>query len=224
MFKVFLKDNDSTVASKDIRGFICKIGRSPLSDIIIEEPYISSEHLIIILVFGQIFLIDKSLNGVLVNERKIEKNVPVYVKCSDKISVGKYSVIIENVNSDVESRTLICFESILGGLDTQKVIRIENREGFVKSISDSSFDLSYFIKKYRFEDVYQDELLRIIQLRSKKDSLFLLFLSNSIYYKQNFSFNNKKISGLKILDYLIISLLVAVFFISISLIIYLSLR
>lgn len=66
---------------------LIKIGRSPLSDIVINNDYISANHATLLLMDnGDIFLTDcGSKLGTFVNDRRIQPNVEVPVKKGDKI-------------------------------------------------------------------------------------------------------------------------------------------
>lgn len=66
---------------------LIKIGRSPLSDIVINNEYVSANHATLLLMDnGDIFLTDcGSKQGTFVNDRRIQPNVEVPVKKGDKI-------------------------------------------------------------------------------------------------------------------------------------------
>ncbi|MGB9600775.1 MAG: FHA domain-containing protein [Myxococcota bacterium] len=223
MFTVNLKRDEQIVASRDIRGYICKIGRSPVCNIVLDESYISSEHLVIIVIFGQIFLIDRSLNGVFVNEQKIKRNTPIFLKADDEVRLGPYSITIENFSDNLESRTVLYFENLRDGIDIQNIMVVSNSNGFLQTMTDAEFDLPYFQKKYLFEDFYRDELLRALLLKSRKDQIFLIFFSNSIYYNQDFSHGDNKGIRFGVVDYIIFFLLAIIFLLLGSLIIYILL-
>lgn len=81
----------------NIQKNICLIGRSPQSDIVIANESISRKHCQIEIKNGEIYVTDLgSSNGVLINNEKIEPNVPVLYQSFFGLSFGiVQSVLIE---------------------------------------------------------------------------------------------------------------------------------
>ena len=73
---------------------ITSLGRSPTNTIVIDEPFASGEHAVILLKDSQLWLEDRnSRNGTRLNQRMIEE--PVIVTAGDVISIGNIHFEIE---------------------------------------------------------------------------------------------------------------------------------
>ena len=72
----------------DRDGQRLRIGRSPASDILLEDPSVSRRHAVVIHRDGRAVLLDdRSLNGVFVNGERVEWRV---LSDGDEIVVGRY--------------------------------------------------------------------------------------------------------------------------------------
>jgi pSer/pThr/pTyr-binding forkhead associated (FHA) protein len=71
---------------------IVTIGRHPSSSIYLTSAHISKEHALIIHEYDNFFLVDKSTNGTLLNQVRIEREKRNQLKNGDIITVGEYRI------------------------------------------------------------------------------------------------------------------------------------
>lgn len=71
---------------------ILTIGRHPSSNIYLASSHISKEHALIVREGGSFFIIDKSSNGTLINQARIEKNSRVLLQTGQVIALGEFQL------------------------------------------------------------------------------------------------------------------------------------
>jgi len=88
--ELIISHNGEVVQEARITATRTMIGRSDLSDIVIENQYISKQHAMLVLSEGTLFLVDlKSRNGTYVNSKKISSKV---LRNNDIIALGDFRV------------------------------------------------------------------------------------------------------------------------------------
>jgi len=94
-----------TLASVELHKREYVIGRSDLSDILVEDAYVSKVHAMLKVYANAVMLIDlNSTNGTTVNSRIVQKTI---LRSNDVIVLGHYRLKIENVpamSNDMEQQ------------------------------------------------------------------------------------------------------------------------
>lgn len=71
---------------------IVTIGRHPSSYVYLTSAHVSKEHALIIQDNDSFYLIDKSSNGTLLNQTKVERDKRIRLKSSDVVTAGEYQI------------------------------------------------------------------------------------------------------------------------------------
>lgn len=216
MFFVCVERDSQVIYKNKIERNICRIGRSPFSDVFLDFPFISYEHLIIIEVLGNYFLIDKGLNNVFVNGHIISKNVPVILKEDKRIKIG--DVIINILPSTIVERrdTLLLFENMQKGPLEKDIILISNSNEVISAFSDEEFDLERLMKNNNVSEILKNNVLRILKISKKKQVKFVILIKGSRYFNHIINRKGKRVfSGFDfiILIFILVILLLSLLFI-----------
>ncbi len=223
MFTVVVEKDGQRILKEEIKGNICRIGRSPFSDIVLDFPFISYEHLVIAEVLGQFFVIDKSLNGVLIGSKRPGRNNPVLIRPDERLKTDGISIYPVRESGADESKTRILFDNMIGGLEVSEIILVGACGNVIRILSDDEFRTEGFLGRYRFEEKYKDDLLRVIQIEMKDKRIFAVILSKSRYYNYPVS-EKKRISRRPgLLFYTVLSALALIFILLSGLFVWLSL-
>jgi|GEM_PF-1854179 len=218
MYKITIFKNDTEILKREINSQICRIGRNPFSEIILDEPYISYEHLIIVELFGHFFAIDKSLNGILYNGKKLKRDFVQYIGTNPVLSISNYSIKLEKPEADYyPSKTMILFNNIKNGIELKDVILIENQDNIIRSLLDDDFEVKELSGLFFIAEIYKDDIKRIVSFESKHKNIYAIIFSHSRYYKYSFDKKNKKRYRLGWLDIIVTFILISIFIFSISL-------
>lgn len=218
MYQITIFKNDTEILKREIDSQICRIGRNPFSEIILDEPYISYEHLIIVELFGHFFAIDRSLNGILFNGKKLKRDFVQYLGTNPVLTISKYSIKLEKPEADYyPSKTMIIFDNVKNGIELKDVILIENQDNIIKNLLDDDFKVKELSGLFLITEIYKDDIKRIISFESKHKNIYAVFFSHSRYYKYSFSQKNKKRCRLSWLGIIVLFILLSIFLFSISL-------
>src|SRR5690349_18821301 len=72
---------------------ILTIGRHPSSYVYLTSAHVSKEHALIIREYDSFYLVDKSSNGTLLNQVRVERDKRNALQSGDVITVGEYRII-----------------------------------------------------------------------------------------------------------------------------------
>lgn len=222
MFTVTLEKDSQIIAEKVIDKNICRIGNSPLSEIYLDSPFVSYEHLVIVEVFGSLFLIDKSLNGVYLDGKRIRKDRPVLIMEGTKVSTVGIDISISKCSERSCSRTIVLFDNLQKNTEIDNIILVLSNNGFIRPISDEEFFNGYIKKGYKIAEKHKDDLIRILRLESRGDVLFAVALYNSKYYESSLECKRKE-KNFSFIGYFFLASIILLFLISLLLSLWLSL-
>src|SRR5437870_10722794 len=85
---------------------ILTIGRHPSSYLYLNSAHISKEHALIIREYDTFFLVDKSTNGTLLNQVKVEREKRNRLKSGDVITIGEYRITFSVEQEQVRTQAV----------------------------------------------------------------------------------------------------------------------
>ncbi|MCX7958001.1 MAG: FHA domain-containing protein [Deltaproteobacteria bacterium] len=223
MYNVSVEKDGEIIFSGTVSKNLCKIGRGPSSDIVLNVPYISCEHLEIAEVWGHFFAIDRSSNGVFIGSKRLKKNSPELINSGDRLKTGNIVFSISDSQESSQSKTLVVFENILSGCEINNIVIISGSEKVISNMSDGDFEREKIFIKGRISQQFSDDLLKIIKIEAKDSIRFAVILNSSRYYSYSFD-RRRQSAGIRPIDYFIIFCVIFFFIISVGLLISLSFR
>ncbi len=117
--QLIISHNGEVVQEARVSAMRTIIGRSDLSDIVIENQYISKQHAMLVQSEGSLFLVDlKSRNGSYVNSKKVSSQV---LRNNDIIALGDFRIKVA-----LPASFAIASEFGLEEADTTKMMTIED--------------------------------------------------------------------------------------------------
>ncbi len=223
MFKIRLIDG-TNVIEKEISGEICKVGRSIYSDIIIKKPFVSNEHLIIINLFNQIFIIDKSVNGVFINGKRIESGVPIFVKSEDEVCISTNRLEIILIDNYLESKTSFYYNYLREGAKISDIIMIQNDDNnYLYYMSDGDFEENICPASIQCEEILKNGDIRILRCQHRRKIFMIVILSTSKYYNYCFKkIENSRKQPVNFLNFIFVVVFLILFCLLLGMLIYLT--
>jgi hypothetical protein len=224
MIRVKVQKNSKEIIEKECNSYICRIGRSPFADITLNDNFVSFNHIVIVEIYGYIFLFDRGLNRVLLNGIPLEKGIPYYVRIGDEIKLGEYVISIEFLNNINDSRTLFLYENVNRGIGLNDIFEICNQgQDYIKVYSDSELNLLKIMEDACVKEVGNNPFSRAILVKKERVRFFIILNTSRYYsYTSSKSYIKSKRKRFNVLDWVIISLLLLTIAFSIILTIYFS--